>query len=342
MRTPILEPRIAVGKFQYDGKPYWKVLEWKENNGILIAGQSGSGKSQSAAFYLNQYAYQGTQLIICDFDSPDQEADALSERVSHLEGAFYMPVAKKPEDIQNRLRALDIEYNRRKQDPTRRFPLMLVIDEVSAFLSYIKDEEDSENKAINRFATNLLLMRKVGIRSMIIGQEWSSGFSTQLMRPIRSAFRIKIIHKLDAANTKMLLDFPDASTARTIGSLKTGEVLYNGQKLFVPLLDSIDMNRAEAKIAEYDFLTGNSFNKTPEVNELWQEANDEQFYKDMLEKYGKSAGYAIAGFDPDNTKEIIRFWHKRGHSKKAITEKLVRGGAERLRALYDEVIIESR
>lgn len=335
MKSPVLEPKIALGKAQVGGKQYWIPLAWKENNGILIAGQSGSGKSQTASFYLNQYAYQGTQLIICDFDSPDEEEEALSERIDHLRGAFYLPVAKKPEDIQNRLKILNAEYERRRNDVTRRFPLMLVIDEVSAFLSHIK--EDNSN-AIENFAQKLLLMRKVGIRSMIIGQEWSSGFSTQLMRPIRSAFRVKIIHKLDAANTKMLLDFPTSQLVRDIGALNTGEVYYNGAKLRVPLLDSVDMIRAEQKITEYDFYTGNTFSNTsaPEVNEAWEET----WLEGMFSTYGKSAGYAAAGFDPTNTKELIRFWLRRGHSKTMITEKLVRGSAERLRKLYDEVIEE--
>ena len=60
----------------------WMSLPWKENNGLLVAGQSGSGKSQTAAFYLIQYALQGVKLILCDYDSPDGDEETLSERVS--------------------------------------------------------------------------------------------------------------------------------------------------------------------------------------------------------------------------------------------------------------------
>jgi hypothetical protein len=299
-------------------------LEWKDNNGILIAGQSGSGKSQTAALYLNQLAYQGVQLIICDFDSPLEEEEALSERVKHLQGAFYLPPAKSPEEIKQRLAALDTEYRTRLDDPTRRFPLMLVIDEVSAFLSYIKDDE---GKSIENFARGLLQMRKVGIRSMIIGQEFSSGFSTQLIRPIRTAFRVKVIHQLDSANTKMLLDMPTTDTIRGIGKQPTGFAYYNERFMAVPLLNEEAKKKAVRRIREFNPLP---VLDNPPVVEL----GDPEI--STTETYDN--GYANAGFNNPTTKDLVLFWYRRNHSKYEIINRLVKGRAETLSKIYDEIV----
>jgi len=263
----ILDPIIALGIKEVQGKQYWVELAWNNSNGILIAGQSGSGKSQTAAFYLNQYAYQGTKFIICDFESPDEDEESLSERIKHLEQAFYLPVAKTQADIEQRLHALNEEYQLRKKDRNRRFPLILVIDEVSAFLSYMK-EQDSEHDPIERFARDLLLMRKVGIRAMIIGQEWSSGFSSQVMRPIRSAFKVRVVHRLDSANVRMVLSSPTPAQVRAINQLKVGEAFVDDIKIYIPLLSAHDKDRAREIVTKTNW--------TPAF---------EQDFMDMLQKH---------------------------------------------------------
>lgn len=326
MRVPSLNPKLILGVVVVEGKRYGVPLEWKHNNGILIAGLSGSGKSQTASFYLDQLAYQGVKLIICDFDSPLEEEEALSERVKHLEDSFYLPPAKSPEEIKHRLHALGVEYQKRIQDPNRRFPLMLVIDEVSAFLSYIKDDE---GKAIEDFARNLLQMRKVGIRSMIIGQEWSAGFSTNLMRPIRSAFRVKILHQLDAANVKMLMDFPTSEIARKIGAQKTGHAYFNDRFMQIPMLTTATKQKTIERLKEF----------TP--RQITQPIAVISKPVTAIPFVSYENGHAEADFDPSNTKELVRYWYLRNHTKHNIVNRLVKGRAELLNKLYDEVVLES-
>lgn len=227
----------------------WVSISWKENNGLLVAGQSGSGKSQTAAFYLIQYALQGVKLILCDYDSPDGDEETLSERVSFLQESFYLPPAKTTEEIVARLRSLSKEYELRKKDPTRRFPLLFVIDEVSAFFQSLDDGDYGYSPS--SFARELLLFRKVGIRAMIIGQEWSSNFSKsarEALRPIRSAFRVKILHKIDGANAKMLLDASDQKSARVLSEMKTGQIYYNKEILNIPLLTKEDAKYSSERL----------------------------------------------------------------------------------------------
>ena len=238
-------PQLIVG-YRND---QWISISWKENNGGLVAGQSGSGKSQTAAFYLIQYALQGVKLILCDYDSPDGDEETLSERVSFLQESFYLPPAKTTEEIVARLRSLSKEYELRKKDPTRRFPLLFVIDEVSAFFQSLDDGDYGYSPS--SFARELLLFRKVGIRAMIIGQEWSSNFSKsarEALRPIRSAFRVKILHKIDGANAKMLLDASDQKSARVLSEMKTGQIYYNKEILNIPLLTKEDAKYSSERL----------------------------------------------------------------------------------------------
>ena len=238
-------PQLIVG-YRDD---QWMSLSWKENNGLLVAGQSGSGKSQTAAFYLIQYALQGVKLILCDYDSPDGDEETLSERVSFLQESFYLPPAKTTEEIVARLRSLSKEYELRKKDPTRRFPLLFVIDEVSAFFQSLDDGDYGYSPS--SFARELLLFRKVGIRAMIIGQEWSSNFSKsarEALRPIRSAFRVKILHKIDGANAKMLLDASDQKSARVLSEMKTGQIYHNKEILNIPLLTKEDAKYSSERL----------------------------------------------------------------------------------------------
>jgi len=256
------DPTIIIGIVKHQEKLHGVLSHWRTNNGILIAGQSGSGKSQTAAFILNQYAALGVGLIICDYDSPDANEETLSSRVAHLSESFYLPPVKSEVDIQARLQILDAEHRLRLTNPDRRFPLMLVIDEVSAFLSFLSETKKKGEDPIKRFSQNLLQLRKQNIRVMIIGQEWSSGFATSTLRIIRSAFTVKLVHRLDRANVSLVLDRAESDTIRTISKLRTGQLYFNGATLSVPLLDKTQRDWAIARMQDYTFHRGGYTNTT--------------------------------------------------------------------------------
>ena len=323
-------PKIYLGNTQDNSGVV--VLPWNENNGILIAGRPGSGKTQTASVLLTQLAYQGVQLIPCDYDSPDGEEETLSERIDHLAGCFFPPPAKTAQDINTRLDQLDQEYELRKTDVTRRFPLMIVIDEVSAYLSYLKEIDDTA--AIESFTRRLLLFRKVNIRAMIIGQEWSSGFGTTAMRYIRSAFRVKLVHSLDGPNSKMILDFADTNTMRLIGLLETGTCFWDDLIINVPELTETAKEKARAKIATFNH--GLPHQKAVEVQETFtpdEIAYNQTWLDEMFLRYGQSAGYNL---DIKNKRVLVDFWLSKGYSTHEVVTYLVKGNAKELLTLCQE------
>lgn len=314
-------PKIALGTL-LDGSGV-VVLPWEQNNGILIAGRPGSGKTQTASWLLTQLAYKGVQLIPCDYDSPDGEDETLSSRIDHLTGSFFLEPAKTAQQINQRLDQLNKEYELRKVDPTRRFPLMIVIDEVSAYLSYLKETGDTT--AIEAFTRQLLLFRKVNIRAMIIGQEWSSGFGTNAMRYIRSAFRVKLVHSLDGPNCKMILDFADTNTMRIIGALETGTCFWDGNMIHVPELTETAKQKAKAQIALFNYDSWRpSAVETQETFTDEEKAYNDAWLDEMFLKYGQSAGYNL---DITSKDVLVDFWLSKGYSTHQIVKYLVKGNA---------------
>lgn len=309
-------------------------ITWGGNNGILIAGQSGSGKSQTASFILTQMAYYGVQLVLCDYDAPLEEEEALSERCSHLEGAFYLPPVRKDKDIRDYIRKMNEEYNLRIQDPNRRFPLIFVIDEASSFLA---NEKDNDPNAIHKFVQDQLKIRKVNMRTMLAGQEWSSKFSTQLMRPLRSAFRTKLIHNLDSANSKMVLDSPTNEYIRRAGNLPTGYILYGEDTIKVPKLTEDFKQKTQKAIASYNHNNITNYDRNMEnhthsnvENTAYNWSDEEsELYMRALYKYHKNRKVFI----PMETREdLIRALIASGKDKEWIL-KNVKGQRNELVAI---------
>ena len=303
-------------------------ISWKDCNGILIAGQSGSGKSQTASLIIGQLAYQGVKLIPCDFESPYMEPDALAERISFCSGAFLYPVATDAQDILHRIDMLKAEYQKRRKDPDRREPWLLIIDEFSAFLSYLRDVDfEGETDPIAAFARLLMQMRKLNMRALVIGQEWSSGFATTSMRHIRSAFPIKLIHKLDGPNTKMLLDGADINAIRTVGALKTGHVFFRENTIPVPYVDNSFKYLVTQKIARLPHSNAVETEETPIPDETF---DTQAFLDELFLKYAQVAGYNI---DYTDKGVLVDFWLSRGYSDHIIVKYLVKGNAQEILAL---------
>jgi hypothetical protein len=316
---PILKPTIALGSFRQGEKEYWSVLHWADTNGMIVAGQSGSGKSQTVSWLLNQYAYWGVKIIVCDYNSPQGEEETLIERIKHLEGAYWLPPARDIDSILSHLDALHMEYLLRLEDPTRRYPLLLVLDEMSAFLFAMKRKKD--NQTIANLTQGLLVYRKLGIRVILVGQEWSTKAVTPEFRTIRSSFRTVLIHTLDPSNLDLLISSPSTSLTQTIRTLPVGKILVGDTILSVPLLSNDEKLRAVEKIQQYN-------NHTP--------IDDDNLITELLQTSdgAYNAGYKSAGFDPMNTVELLKFWHRRGHTKHDILKYLVRGNIKTLTELY--------
>jgi hypothetical protein len=300
-------------------------IDWNDCNGLLIAGQSGTGKSQTASLVIGQLAYQGVSLLPCDFESPDGEPDALAERISFCSGAYLYPVATEAQEILQRIELLKEEYELRRKDPNRREPWLFIIDEFSAFLSFLKDSDFGEDKdPIASFTRLLIQMRKLNLRALVIGQEFSSGFATTSMRYIRSEFAVKLLHKLDGPNTKMLLDGADINTLRTVGSLRTGDVFYRENIVSIPYVDVSFKQKVAAKIATLPRPNALETLSSEKGNETF---DTEAFIAELFLKYGQSAGYNI---DYTDKAVLVDFWLCRGYSDHIIVKHLVKGNAQEI------------
>lgn len=322
MNTSLQDIRILLGNTIQQGKTYSYPLYWRENNGMLLAGQSGTGKTATASFYLAQLALQGVQFIICDYDAPEENEETLSNRISFLNSSFYLPPVKTLSETMHYITLLEKEHAERIQDPTKRDPLLFVIDEASIFFA----EEEVKN-TLKIFAKNLLQMRKVNIRVMIIGQEWSSRFSSEMMRFIRTSFREKIFHKLDQNNAGLLLgNMATTEITSNIAALKTGQIWYNNYVFTVPYLTETQKKQIATTLQK------RKKNQNKENVQFEQDKDTVSitpFLEEMFQKYGKAAGIGMT------TKEdLICFLYLRGYSDSFIT-KMVSGSQTKIQEILD-------
>lgn len=225
-----------------------KILPWNNNNGMIIAGVSGSGKSQTASLYLTQYAHNGAKIILGDYGASMNTGESLTERVSHLHRAMLLPPVSSASDI---IRYVDTvrEIGRQRQNgKAEMFPLIFAIDEFSAFVlaanppkrtRRIKDgeytETTTEQTYLEKLIESIITLRKFNIRFMLIGQEWAQLKSSGI-RAIRSNIATQVIHKLDN-NLAGLFGFSTTEDKRQIMNLGVGQIYFNGARYQVPLLD---------------------------------------------------------------------------------------------------------
>lgn len=313
-------------------------LGWENSNGILLAGVSGSGKSQSASWILTQYAYKGTKLIMCDYGAGLGTPETLLERVPHLEPAYIMPPATTKDEIAARIRAIQEFGDRRYtgQIPKEQhYPIVFVIDEFPAFLKdyappevtvtkvsgnkYEEGEEKIVEKAngyLDQLLVSILKLRKVNIHFVLVGQEWAQA-GTAGVRAIRSNITDKIIHKLDTAQAK-LFGYISAHEGRVISNLPVGTAIYNRTPVRIPLLTDTHIDDCKRRLEQYGTFTLD-IQPGPYINTL----QDDLFLNHMLEKYGARASRTLIQSIPMETQDdLIGFLITNGKTDNWIREQL--------------------
>lgn len=275
-------------------------LHWRNSNGILIAGIPGSGKSQSAALYLTQYAYSGTKIVLCDYNAALGTGETLLDRVTHLEPAFILPAATTKDKIveyigfikqlgDNRYSGADIDH----------YPIIFVIDEFPAFLMDYEPEQrittriegdkrsdEGEVKTtikaigfIEELVSSILKFRKVNIHYMLIGQEWAQ-MGTAGVRPLRSNMTDRVLHRMDESQA-LLFGITDSATRRQMQHFKTGQALYNDTPIQVPLLTDNHIRQVQEKIGYKPNVPAALYKAT---SDIWT-PEDTSFYESMHRKY---------------------------------------------------------
>lgn len=307
-------------------------LPWNTSNGILIAGKSGSGKSQSAALYLTQYAIKGAKLVICDAGAATGIQETLLDRVTHLTNAFLRPPATTLESIASYIQWIQtIGENRYSGKDADRTPIIFVIDEFSAFiLNYkpskeriitrqkIDDRQTSiETQELPNFLEKLIMSvskyRKVNIRFVIIGQEWAQ-MSTSGIRALRSNITDIILHRLDN-NGARLFGFTSQKDIQTIMNLPVGSAFYQGSVLRVPLMGGDLIHAATTRI--------------PKVAQV--KPQPDTFLAEMLEKYGHYLGRV----NIETREDLIKFLMKLGKDEQWITSNVKGVKQDIKRVIYE-------
>ena len=242
-----------------------KSLEWRKCNGIIIPGQSGSGKTNTAVHYMSQYAAQGVKLIVCDYNGGLEQT--LSDQIEHLSDSFLWDPVVEGEDIVayiDRIHALGQERLQRRD--TNHFPILFVVDEFSSFISNTPvplevtkvrngDTTTTTRKAqyMQRFVDALTTTRKVDIKFMVMGQNWVQAGTTSSVRQFRDNFNTIVFHKLSHTDAKLFTS--DPQTIRQIESLKPGLVMHENTLLRLPLVSETEKLWAEKRIRNVRHLT---------------------------------------------------------------------------------------
>lgn len=201
-------------------------LRFNNYNAIILAGLSGKGKSQTAAFIATQFVLKGGYLVLSDYGSVGNSKEALLNRLQHLEHAFIQEPATEIEDIINHFKYMETLYEeRRNTSEDTWFPILHIVDEFSAFIMNVSNKELDVPKVI----ALINKCRKVNIRFMFIGQSWAQ-ISTQGMASLRRACSARIIHGIDTREVQLLEPYAD----KGIASLPVGYVYFGGNIMYVP------------------------------------------------------------------------------------------------------------
>lgn len=221
-------------------------LLWNQSNGLIVAGGSGSGKSQTAAWYATQYALKGCKIVLGEYSAYSVQGEGLVDRCDHLKPAFYYPPARTAEDVIeyiHRLKALaDIRLDPVTGRTVQHFPLVCFLDEFSALmLDYKKD------MPVDKLRSMAMTIRKAGMKMVILGQSWSQ-LSNEIPQ-MRNAFDHVVLHRISALNAKVF--DPSSKTAQTIMRLDPGYALKDGDLMYVPSkLTGKNLEYAHKRLAE--------------------------------------------------------------------------------------------
>lgn len=304
-------------------------LLWNQSNGLIVAGGSGSGKSQTACWYATQYALKGCKIVLGEYSAYSVQGEGLVDRCDHLRAAFYYPPARTAEDVIeyiHRLKALaDIRLDPEKGKTVQHFPLVCFLDEFSALmLDYKKD------MPVDKLRSMAMTIRKANMKMVILGQSWS-----QLQNEIpqmRNAFDHVVIHRISALNVKVF--DPSSRTAQQVVRLDPGYALKDGDLMYVP-------SRMSDKNLEYARKKLTEIHPPQSIDDLLEALLMESIPDRQTEGIEITENVPVSNrlsdINIDDKRDLIAFLHSIGKNYSEIRD-LVRGDNNTLRPIYDEVI----
>lgn len=294
-------------------------LLWKQSNGLIIAGGSGSGKSQTATWYATQYALKGAKLIIGEFSAYSPEGDGLADRCEHLNRAMYLsPAREAPQVIEYIDRFKHLAEQRLNGRTNDNFPIVFFIDEFSALMI-----EYPNDVPVDKLRSMAMTIRKANMKMVIMGQSWSQ-LGNEIPQ-LRNAFDHTVIHRLSPNNVKVF--DKSVEVAKVVNRLEPGWALKDGDIMYVPSrMGNDNMQYVEIRLREVH--TDRAL-----LDTLLSQTDRQTKPTEILENTINSSSLSV---DIRDKESLIAFLHQQGKSYSDIRE-LVRGDNNTLRTLYDKV-----
>lgn len=272
-------------------------IPWKTSNGVLVAGQSGSGKSTYIAWILSQYAYKGARIIVCDYGASIETEDTLLNKVSHLNRAIIR-TATTTNDIDQAIKFVrDIGEKRYNGTDKDRTPIIVCIDECAAYIldssgtskKNIRVEgnrrslegetvtTDVDNVLLRDLFQSIIRYRKVEIHFILASQNWTQ-LGTNGTKAIRNALSEKVFLRT-SLDELALFGLTDKSHKDILNRLRIGMVYYLGSLyeptvLAWPKLSDSMITEVEQKLATMEYTYDDV---------SWR---DDSFLQMMFDKYG--------------------------------------------------------
>jgi hypothetical protein len=201
--------------------------DWRLLQSGAIAGYSGEGKSNTAAFIAGQAYEQGNvKLLLCDPHATSGD-DALSARLAPLGDAFLLPPAQTDGEIVRALSAArDLVRQRLINGPPHPFKLLIIVDEWTYLMS---------RSTVADLAADLVEMvaqegRKTDTACTVIGQVF--GARAAGSTSLRDSLQGVIVHRMKRAQARLLVD-PDS--ARLAETLPRGRALFSRGADVIPI-----------------------------------------------------------------------------------------------------------
>lgn len=239
-------------------RPFY--IEWDSFSVMAIAGNSGSGKTNTARFMLCQLLLTGVDIIVAD-PHGYIGTQSLTSSVKPLEHLFLQPIAIEKSKRLELIRMAGKEFTLRKnnqKNSNRKF--VLIIDELTAhFLECTQEEINEQQKILLSIANEA---RKVNMRIILIGQNWRHDFIGS--RSVRSSINAVIFHRISGDEVKLLVETVPASVRRDITQLAAGYAcIYSTTNYFdvvkIPYISLDDITLFARKIeSRYESRNENS------------------------------------------------------------------------------------
>lgn len=227
----------------YDQGKEQVTASWNELRSTLIGGKSGTGKSTALRSLLAQAALQGSRFVVVDPHYNSGE-ESLGHSLQPLQSLMLADVAHDDATISQALSyVMGIGESRLAGRDKERFPVVLVVDEVTALLSR-SNVADDLNRTLQFIATET---RKVNVYTFCAGQNFNASIMpSETRNNFVSMFGFQMRRDTARAmsgNTEFAQQVESLSIGQMVWFAPSGDLV----PVSVPNVTESDLNRVAQK-----------------------------------------------------------------------------------------------